>query len=241
LVILMFLVVITLAPFWDKTDHRSTFVKLITPIVWWSIYLFGAVKSLFRKQPLTKEILRQKYLSARQALSGERYNELNLGLLQQFQELDLTNVNCIHVFICMQERKEPDTSLLTDWLKEEHPEITIVYPKTNFRTFTMRSFADDKDLLLGVNEYGITEPVNGNEVQANQIDMLILPLLAFDTNGYRVGYGKGFYDRFAAQCKPGTKFIGLSLFEPVDSIDDINGYDLWMHCCLTPDKIWHWR
>lgn len=190
---------------------------------------------------MTKQKLRAKYLAKRQQLTAEEYSILNQHLLQQFQQLDLTDIRCIHLFICMPARKEPDTGLIADWLKATHPDITIVYPKTNFRTLTMRSFADDETLLLAVNEYDITEPINGNEVPVEQIDLVILPLLAFDTNGYRVGYGKGFYDRFIAKCKPGTKFIGLSFFEPVDSIDDVNEYDVWMHDCLTPAKKWHWH
>jgi 5-formyltetrahydrofolate cyclo-ligase len=71
--------------------------------------------------------------------------------------------------------------------------------------------------------------------------MILLPMLTFDKNGYRVGYGKGFYDRFCALCKPGTRFIGLSLFEPVDAIDDVNEYDVWMHSCLTPFGRWDWH
>ena len=190
---------------------------------------------------MTKQHLRQLYLAKRQQLNDAEYKGLNQKLLQQFQQLDLTGVNCIHLFLPIRERREPDTYLIRDWLKVEHPHIKIVFPKTDFKTLTMESYADDADLQLAVNAYGITEPVNGNEVPADQINMVILPLLAFHTKGYRVGYGKGFYDRFVAQCKPGIQLIGLSLFDAVDGIDDINEYDLRMHDCITPDKIWHWR
>lgn len=64
--------------------------------------------------------------------------------------------------------------------------------------------------------------------------MVLVPLLAFDRQGYRVGYGKGFYDRFMAQCKLGTRFVGLSFFEPVECINDADAFDQKIHECLLP-------
>lgn len=189
----------------------------------------------------SKQQLRQQYLQQRQQLSVDEYDALNKKLLSEFQKLDLTGINCIHLFLPMKENNEPDTYAIRDWLKVSHPHIKIVFPQTNFKTLTMRSFADDADLKLEVNKYGITEPVRGNEVNTSAIDLVILPMLIFDKQGYRVGYGKGFYDRFCAQCKPGTKFIGLSLFDPVESIDDVNEYDVWMYSCLTPNGRWDWH
>ena len=167
------------------------------------------------------------------------YDEMNQLLLQQFQQLDLTVVGCIHLFLPIRARKEPDTFLIREWLKQHQPHIKVVFPKADFDTHTMQSFADDDALQLAVNACDIPEPVTGHEVAAAEIDLMIVPLLAFDERGYRVGYGKGFYDRFMAQCKPGTKFIGLSFFDPVDAIDDIDNYDMRMHACIAPTQIYN--
>ena len=64
------------------------------------------------------------------------------------------------------------------------------------------------------------------------------PLLAFDEQGHRVGYGKGFYDKLLSKCKPDCKRIGLSLLEPTSKIDDINPHDGILHACITPSKTW---
>lgn len=190
---------------------------------------------------MTKQQLRQQYLAKRQQLTDEEYRDLNQQLRHQFQQLDLSGIRCIHLFLPIRERKEPDTFLIRDWLKANHPHIKAVLPKADFETNTMQSFADDDQLVLAINAYDIPEPISGTLVAIDEIDLVILPLLAFDQKGYRVGYGKGFYDRFTAQCKSGTKFIGLSFFDPVDSIDDINKYDVWMHGCLTPTEKWYWH
>lgn len=165
---------------------------------------------------------------------------MNLKLLAQFQQLDLSTIRCAHLFLPMVQNREPDTYLIRDWLKENHRDIKIVFPKTDFRTLQMFSYADDDDLVLEVNKYGITEPVAGNEIAAAEIDMVLLPMLIFDTRGYRVGYGKGFYDRFVELCRPDVQLTGLSLFKPVKNIDDVNGHDLRMQVCLTPGQLYNW-
>ena len=60
--------------------------------------------------------------------------------------------------------------------------------------------------------------------------------MAFDLKGYRVGYGKGFYDRFFASLHEDTKRIGISIFEPCKDIEDINEHDIPLTHCVTSNK-----
>ena len=187
---------------------------------------------------MNKQQLRKTYLAKRQQLSPEEYAGLNWQLLNGFQQLDLSDVQYLHCYLPIIAKKEPDTRLLIDWLKREHLDIGLVYPQTNFTDYSMRHFADDAALTLAENIFGITEPVAGNEVNVAEIDMVIVPLLAFDKKGYRVGYGKGFYDRFMAQCKPSARFIGLSFFEAEDAIGGIDQFDLPLHQCISPSRLY---
>jgi 5-formyltetrahydrofolate cyclo-ligase len=187
---------------------------------------------------MTKDQLRNLFIQKRNQLSQAEYKNFNQQLLQQFQQLDLSGIKCIHMFLPIQKRREPDTILIRDWLKINHPDIKIVYPQTNFANHTMLSFVDDADLNIENNGFDIPEPISGNRVAATEIDLILIPLLAFDKAGYRAGYGKGFYDRFMVTCKPSTRFIGISFFEPVDEITDINEFDIKMHQCITPDRIY---
>jgi 5-formyltetrahydrofolate cyclo-ligase len=68
---------------------------------------------------------------------------------------------------------------------------------------------------------------------------VLIPLLAFDRQGFRVGYGKGFYDRFLSLLSQKTIKIGLSNFAPVERIEDINKYDVKMDFCVTTEQVWH--
>jgi 5-formyltetrahydrofolate cyclo-ligase len=76
--------------------------------------------------------------------------------------------------------------------------------------------------------------VDGLEVPVSKIDVVFVPLLAFDKNGNRVGYGKGFYDNFLAKCREDVIKIGLSFFEPEEIIDDVFKTDIRLDYCVTP-------
>ncbi len=187
---------------------------------------------------MTKDSIRKLFIQKRKQLTQVEYVDLCLQLLHQFQQIDLSGVKCLHMFLPIHKRREPDTLLIRNWLKAVHPEIKIVYPKTNFADHSMQSFADDEDLILEKNNFDTPEPISGNKVETAEIDLILIPLLAFDKAGYRVGYGKGFYDRFMAQCRPDTQFIGLSFFEAIDKITDLDEFDMQMHACITPNYLY---
>ncbi|MEP6787240.1 MAG: 5-formyltetrahydrofolate cyclo-ligase, partial [Acidobacteriota bacterium] len=86
------------------------------------------------------------------------------------------------------------------------------------------------------NKWGIREPVDGQSANHGDIDMVLLPLLCFDRRGHRVGYGKGFYDRFLGKCRPDCVKIGLSYFPPEAEIDDVNELDVKLDRCITPER-----
>src|SRR5690606_3034621 len=106
---------------------------------------------------------------------------------------------------------------------------------------------DDRHLLnllltdntrIKKNHWNIPEPVEGLEVPANKLDVVFLPLLAFDLIGNRVGYGKGFYDTLLLQCRPEVVKVGLSLFPAEEKIKDSEPHDVPMDYCVTPDRIY---
>lgn len=186
---------------------------------------------------MLKAELRKIYLEKRLQLSEAEYQALNQQLLQQFMQLDFGGINAVHAFLPMLRTKEPDTKPLLNYLQKQHPQIKRVYPKADFQQKTLTSFLDDKDLIIAENKFGIPEPISGNQFFVDKNSIVIVPLLAFDLQGNRVGYGGGFYDRFLADCEVGKQFIGLSFFEPVDLIEDVNQQDVKLHGCITPGKV----
>jgi len=185
-----------------------------------------------------KKILRKDYLQKRYALSEQELYQFNIDLLNKFKTLPLKGLRFIHFFLPIKRFREPDTFPLIHWILEKYPEIKIVLSRSNLDTHLMEHFIWDGEQELVTNRWGIQEPHQGKKVLAQQIDAVIVPLLIFDKEGNRVGYGKGFYDRFLSDCRSDCKKIGLSYFDPIAEIKDINAYDVKLDLCITRSKIW---
>lgn len=136
------------------------------------------------------------------------------------------------LFLPIERRKELDTYIILE--KALSLDAKIGIPKANFETNQMKHFIYEGPEQLELSEHSIPEPKYGKSLNHLKFDFIIVPLLAFDKNGYRVGYGKGFYDAFLAKCSPQCQFIGLSLFDPIDEILDIHSSDVKLHHCITP-------
>lgn len=183
---------------------------------------------------MNKAEIRKQETARRIALTAKQLVELSEKLTVQFGALDFTAVQTLHIFLPIAEKKEPDTFMLIRWLKEYHPHIKIIVPRADFATSLMTHHPYKGEEDLQKNLFNILEPVQDDE-HAGNIDMVIVPLLAFDNKGYRVGYGKGFYDRFLEGLQ--TIKVGLSLFESVGTIDDTHDNDIRLDLCITPERI----
>ncbi|WP_231458671.1 MULTISPECIES: 5-formyltetrahydrofolate cyclo-ligase [unclassified Pedobacter] len=182
---------------------------------------------------MLKSEIRKIASKERKLLSDEDCERQSMLLLQQFKLLDFSAIKTIHIFLPIIEKKEPNTFLITEWLAENHPEIKIIVPKADFETALMTNHEYMGISDLEKNLYNILEPQKGN-IYNGEVDLVLIPLLAFDKMGYRVGYGKGFYDRFLQNIN--AQKIGLSLRPAIDKIDDVNEYDIKLDYCITPTE-----
>ncbi|HET9055370.1 MAG TPA: 5-formyltetrahydrofolate cyclo-ligase [Chitinophagaceae bacterium] len=187
---------------------------------------------------MIKSELRKLYKEKRQLLSEKEINRLNDLILIQFQHLDLPFVYYLHTYLAIEENREISTHKIVRYLEFRNPDMNVVAPKINLKTGEMINYLIDENSVFEKNGYNIPEPVSGEEVPADKIDLVLVPLLAFDEKGYRVGYGKGFYDRFLSQCRSDVLKIGLSYFDAVESIDDTHQFDLPLTYCITPTRIY---
>ena len=94
--------------------------------------------------------------------------------------------------------------------------------------------------ILIPNQWNIPEPdpQTSKRIEPWQINVVLVPLLAFDQRGFRVGYGGGYYDRFLKECRDDVVKIGLSFFGPVEAITDTDLYDIPLNSCITPDQVY---
>jgi len=157
----------------------------------------------------------------------------------QLKNLSFQQINYLHLYYPIIGKREVDTIKIVDWVRMTHPEIKLVLSKVSTIDYTLSHLLWKEDTPLAMNSWGITEPEYGEAVLPEQLDMILIPLLVFDKKGNRIGYGKGFYDRFLTKCRPDAHKIGLSCFDPVDNIIDVDQYDVPLDLCITPEKIWY--
>jgi 5-formyltetrahydrofolate cyclo-ligase len=179
-----------------------------------------------------KKELRKKYKSLRQELSLEEIEDKSLAIANQLLSLDIWDKTYFHLFLTIQEQKEVDTEFVLQVLAGKDKEIVV--SKSDFSTLEMAHYLLTDNTKFKKNEYNIFEPVNGLEVPVSKIDVVFVPLLAYDKNGNRVGYGKGFYDNFLSKCREDVVKIGLSFFEPEELISDVFENDIRLNYCVTP-------
>ncbi|MBK1442078.1 5-formyltetrahydrofolate cyclo-ligase [Parapedobacter sp. ISTM3] len=189
--------------------------------------------------PTTKSELRKIYREKRMLLADQEFKQLNHQLLTQVKKVDFPAHSTIHIFLPIKGNHEPDTYAIAAWLRQRFPHVRLALSKSNRTNLSMQHYVWEEGTVLNVNHWGIPEPDSGTTVPSAEIDIVFVPLLAFDRQGHRVGYGKGFYDRFLQACRPDTVKIGLSLFEPVNSIEDADNWDVRLNKCITPWVIWN--
>lgn len=181
---------------------------------------------------MLKKELRQKYKTLRQELVEEQIEEKSLAVANRLLSLDIWDKTYFHLFLTIERHKEIQTEFVLQILAGKDKEIVV--SKSDFATGEMTHFLLTENTKFIKNDYGIPEPVNGLEVPVSKIDVVFVPLLAYDKKGNRVGYGKGFYDRFLKKCRPDVIKIGLSFFEPEEQIEDISLDDVKLDFCVTP-------
>ena len=182
-----------------------------------------------------KNEIRLKYKELRRSLSENQIEELSLAIANEVLLLPIWEKTYFHIYLPIEEQKEVNTEYILHLLSGKDKEICI--SKSDFETRKMTSILLTDSTKIKKNNYNIPEPVDGIEVPSNKIEVVFIPLLAFDKKGNRVGYGKGFYDKFLAECHPNTIKIGLSFFEPEELISDVTTSDIQLNYCVTPNKV----
>jgi 5-formyltetrahydrofolate cyclo-ligase len=185
---------------------------------------------------MLKSEARSIYLTKRKSISLEEKVLLDHAILAEFKKIDLTTIKCIHIYLPIIAQNEYNTYPIIEYIQENYPQIRIAIPKANFNNGQMEAVFFNADTQLATNNLGIAEPIDGAAIDPVVINMIICPLIAFDLKGNRVGYGKGFYDRFLGQCKSDVIKLGLSYFEPINNLTDCNESDLPLSSCITPTQ-----
>ena len=183
-----------------------------------------------------KNQLRLKYKRLREELSPEHTEDHSPHIANHDPQLPLRDYSFSHFFLSISEKREINTEALLHILQGK--DKNVVLSKSDLETHHLTNYLLTDSTILKNNAWGIPEPQGGIEIPPQQIEVVFIPLLAFDKSGHRIGYGKGFYDRFLSACTGRTIKVGLSFFEAEKEIPGILSSDVPMDYCVTPEKIY---
>lgn len=184
-----------------------------------------------------KSILRKVYLEKRKTLTNAEFISRNKNILSFIlKEFDFSISKFVHVFLPIEKFREVNTLPLIDYLKSKNQQIVL--SKSKLKTNDMQHFLLNDNTELIENKWGIIEPKGGIEISKNKLDIVFVPLLVFDKKGNRIGYGKGYYDKFLSKCNNKCIKIGLSLSSPLDLIPCMNSLDIPLDYCICHLEIY---
>ncbi|RYY88188.1 MAG: 5-formyltetrahydrofolate cyclo-ligase [Chitinophagaceae bacterium] len=187
---------------------------------------------------MTKKEARKLFREKRDAMDASWQLKADDLILIQFQTVDFPFLERVLSFYSISEKKEVNSFLLTDYLHFRNPALQLAYPRMNVADTSMDAVLVSADEAFTDNEFGITEPLNGVVADPLHLDLVLVPLLAVDKQGHRVGYGKGYYDRYLAEVSDECIKVGVSYFDPVERIDDTDEFDIPLDLCITPGQVY---
>jgi 5-formyltetrahydrofolate cyclo-ligase len=153
-------------------------------------------------------ISRKTLISMRKSLSEKEYIERNELIYTNF--LNAIDFSGKSVMSYCSFNNEVDTEKINQDIIKKNG--NIILPKSNWDTLGLIPYkiSCQKEVILS--KYGIPEPLEKKEnlISKEEIDIVIVPGVIFDKNLFRIGYGKGFYDRFLSGLRPDVLKVGLA-------------------------------
>ncbi len=189
-------------------------------------------KSCLMNDHQIKNILRRQILAARKVLAEDVWKDRNKLLQPTVVDFVVrSSANVIHSFLPIERNKEVDTwPIVKEMIRLEKKVVVSV---TNLEQEKMYHYYYHSGLKFKLNKLRIPEPMNAEAANVSTIDLILIPLLAADKSGNRIGYGKGYYDRLLSEL-PKVKKVGLALGPLFDAFNFAESHDIRLDHCITP-------
>ncbi|MFP4660750.1 MAG: 5-formyltetrahydrofolate cyclo-ligase [Halanaerobiales bacterium] len=154
-----------------------------------------------------KELLRERYFKKRQGFSSEEVRLISTKIYSKLFSLDIVKKGD-NILLYHSIRNEIITHDIIDYLLEKGKNVYLPYISDDKRILEIGPIYKNEDLASGV--FGIKEPIERKNISVQMMDVIVVPGLLFAQNGYRLGYGGGYYDRLLANLADHTITIGLA-------------------------------
>ena len=182
---------------------------------------------------MKKEFIRKIYSDKRRKLHQLKFKKDSEIVINSLIELiKKLKPSCVHCFLTIEQKKEINTRPIIEYCWKN--DIDVIVPVSDFTKNTLKNAKFNPNTKTKLTNNNIPEPIKPIWANDSDIEFVITPLLAFDATGHRVGFGRGFYDRLFSSINNEVKRVGVSFFEPCETVEDIDNYDVPLTHCVTP-------
>ncbi|MDR5586229.1 MULTISPECIES: 5-formyltetrahydrofolate cyclo-ligase [Clostridium] len=181
-----------------------------------------------------KKELRKKILKIRKEMDINKKRNFDNIIHNKFLKSKFYS-QCRNIFVYISYDSEIDTKTIIRKALEDGKNIYV--PRTNYNTKLMEAVKISSLENLIKDKHGILQPTeSGLAVELEEIDLIIMPGVAFDNNGGRMGYGGGFYDRYMSKCSKNIQKISLAYdFQILDNVP-MDSHDTRVNSIITENK-----
>lgn len=174
-----------------------------------------------------KQALREQMRSCRKGISIIEMSELSARVCMRILEMDKYRA-AKRVLAYASVNNEVSLRGLIRQMLDEGKEVYLPVVRDRLRMDAVRVYALD-DLKKGA--FNVLEPTGGEVIAPQELDLALVPGMAFDRAGYRLGYGSGYYDRFLSGC--GAFFVGVAYEKQIVDQVPYSPHDRKMHAVVT--------
>ena len=187
---------------------------------------------------MDKSAIRKQYRDLRKTIPFEMQVGFSENISNRVIEFLNSNpaIRHVHLFLYITKLNEVNTFPLLEKLQGLGYIIYTSYLNPVTKELDTLEITHNKDFEPG--DFGIPIPKESKKVDSHQIQLVFVPLLAYDIKGNRIGYGKAYYDIFLTKLHHETIKVGLSFFPPEKEIPS-ESHDIRLDFCVTPEEIYH--
>lgn len=154
---------------------------------------------------MPKRSIRTQFLAERRSLSKQTCISSSAEIQQRFLQSDLfSDASCLALYSAIHNEVQTDTVAI----RAIEAGKTLVYPRVKHEGLEFVEVSNLADLAPGA--FGVLEPRGDNLVPVEALALVVVPGVAFDLAGHRLGYGRGYYDRTLAVCRADCVKVGFA-------------------------------
>ncbi|HHV18194.1 MAG TPA: 5-formyltetrahydrofolate cyclo-ligase [Thermoanaerobacterales bacterium] len=180
-----------------------------------------------------KDRLRKKVIDERLQLPSEEVKRKSDRIMSNFFSMeDYKEAKVIMFYVDM--RNEVMTKATINKAFNEEKRVVVPRVKKGYGLLAIE-IQSLEELSLGT--FGVMEPPEKEEILLEDIDVVVVPGVAFDRNGYRLGYGAGYYDNFLPKLRSDAKKIAVAFEMQLKDLIPIEPHDVKMDMIITEKSL----